>query len=77
MSDMPRCKTCKWWDTYEDDPNPVHGWCRVARTLDRQHTGKGIPTPLMCAHSGNDGLALLITLPNFGCIQHQPREGQP
>lgn len=71
---MDRCETCKWWGTYEDDPEPEYGWCQVARTIDRKHTNGTHDKPLMRAYSGNDGLAGLITFPNFGCVMHKSKD---
>lgn len=76
MSNMPRCKTCKWWDQIrESDTYGYCDWLQNAETSDWNAS----PT-------GNEALIYvedqhvttgMMTGPDFGCVQHEPKDEQP
>lgn len=62
-SEMPRCATCRWWDSTDGDV----GTCdRVAV----DPTGKLSPWASFKVPRAGD----LLTVADFGCVKHEPRE---
>lgn len=83
---MERCKTCKHWQKPETDYGEVPGTgaCKAVpqfwdvtewsedfdkRTLKPEYAGR-----LAFVQDGSDYHAVLKTLPDFGCVQHEPAE---
>jgi hypothetical protein len=63
-ADYPRCKTCKFWEWLDTEYYKSVG------------TGKGRCNAL--SESASDSVDTdympMFTKPDFGCIQHEPRE---
>lgn len=88
LKDFPRCKTCKHWDKMKDGEYgslPETGACTAARKiwdvtewaqpdeevlqLRPEHAG------LLCmVVDGSHYKAEFITMPDFGCVQHAPKD---
>ena len=79
-ADYPRCATCKWWaqSWYRNAAGTVimrdYGYCALADQGD-----DGAVHPESLAHAAGDSMeagvtAELLTAPDFGCVQHEPRE---
>lgn len=84
---MQRCKTCKHWDSRADEyyfggEVPGTNTCRAVpeiwgvtqwskdgetREMKPEHIGR-----LAFVQDGSDYHAALKTLPDFGCVQHEP-----
>lgn len=65
----PTCQSCNWW--YEAYDHPTHGQCAQAYTDPDFDTPMGIEIAVITFSSGDYGL--LLTLPTFGCILHEPK----
>lgn len=68
---MVKCKDCKWWEEGEANPfYPVpRGCCKLAET---EFNSVPIhPESLATACSYEE--ANLVTLPEFGCVQGEPK----
>lgn len=62
----PQCRTCKWWDPIEWDidlSKPYSGWGECDYSY---HIGTKM-------EAKNNAMGV-VTLPDFGCNQHEPRE---
>ena len=73
-----RCETCKWW---EQQGAFAWGTCILTRTGDgaEVETEDGIdtrPESLAYAYDYQEYQAWLGTRSNFGCVQHEPKEGE-
>ena len=81
---MERCKTCKHWEKPRNDYGevPGTGTCNAipqlwdasewdddgeSRVLKTKHADR-----LAFLQDGSDYLAMLKTLPDFGCVHHEP-----
>lgn len=61
-TDCPRCETCKWWKRYESDTYRLtYGEC----------TNLAISINATACEDG----PTFETEEDFGCILHEPREG--
>ena len=69
-----RCETCRWWDAVDPD----YGLCLMVRRWDHNGTpsGRGQEHPESKAQivADVDGVADLLTFPDFGCIQWETRD---
>lgn len=59
---MPHCKDCRWWERKSED----EGLCALIDIYGHEDT------PAWIVGSGE-----LLTRPDFGCVQFQPRESEP
>jgi hypothetical protein len=78
--DYPRCKTCKWWDQNVD---PEEGWGRLRpeqfpddwggclRTNEDKDESTSLARTFMFEQFYYEPL---MTSPEFGCLQHEPKE---
>lgn len=83
---MNHCKTCKHWAAPEADSRrvPITGECKAvphywdvsewsadgrSRVIKKEYAHC-----LAFSQDGSDYSASLETLPDFGCVQHQPKE---
>ena len=77
MPDMPRCATCKWWESGRDRaPDLIafderYNYCRLTE-LD--YGEKVHPYSRAWAVDAAHHRALLATSADFGCVQHAPRK---
>jgi len=71
---MPHCKDCRFW-------NRQHPWLSDGANVgicDRSGSDDGKPidaTSLVHAEDRGDGQAVLVTSPDFGCVQFRPKYG--
>jgi hypothetical protein len=66
MSDLGRCKTCKWWG------RDYEGTCSFVDTTLSQYPDH---FELECGADDDSGLwARLATGPEFGCVHHTPKD---
>jgi hypothetical protein len=66
-----RCATCRWW-TVPAVHRPDWGRC------DLTESGNGLPAvtdSAAMAYDGETWSAILETAPEFGCNQHEPKDG--
>lgn len=77
---MQRCETCKWWG--KDDPAFSRHWNWDERPVLDDGTGRR-PCTLTLMIRGEPqhptkavvyGHELLYTEPDFGCVQHEPKD---
>jgi hypothetical protein len=72
---MGHCKDCKWWvDVYEYDDWGTRGNCELTQ---RNVDTRGEAHPESLAHSmgtGASSYGALVTAPDFGCVQFEPKE---
>lgn len=73
---LPRCKDCRWWSTehrlgWLSDRSDGRGHCERAESEDGQPVDKD---SLAYTEDGESYRAILITAPDFGCVQFQARE---
>lgn len=62
--DYPRCATCKRWFGNEHR----WGWCDMFF-----HRARRQAPPMAYTDDEDDRVVPVITSPDFGCIQHEPR----
>lgn len=76
-----RCETCKWWgaeveaDAWSSDGGPGNypeTWNRCARSF-REWYGNLVPGGALMVVDGYE-VAGLYTSPDFGCVQHEPKD---
>lgn len=71
MDDYPRCETCRHWELPEHrSPGEMWGWCQRANSSGGQPHDPGTSA---WAKDWEQYQAVLVTLPAFGCIQHELR----
>ena len=75
MTDMPRCRTCKWWEPATQQS----GVCALTKYdgIAALFAMEGPDSLAWAMPDTPDGAAHLETLPDFGCVQHEPREDEP
>ena len=79
---MERCETCKWWmaarKIWNPDLVPNEGYCELTRMEQdypvRVHPESKAHMSLGLGDMDNAWPIALITTPDFGCVQHGPRE---
>ncbi len=71
MEVVERCKNCTWWDYY-DDVNWAK--CNLTETEDGRPL---LPQTRAVAKDSEQYAAYLLTAPDFGCIQFEPKAVQP
>jgi hypothetical protein len=64
MTDYPRCKACRFWDTLIQTHTPTEMFCECVNPAVRNNTTSDGAAPLGDFFTG----------PNFGCIHHEPKE---
>ena len=64
-----RCATCKWWDHDEQGMYGGKKTCLLTELIRDAHVH-----PDSQALATGEWSASLITAPDFGCTQHEPRE---
>lgn len=67
---MPRCSTCRWWQTSGDDRNWLprsdgRGHCMIADGMQ----GRPVESSSLAYADDGDYFAVLVTAPDFGCVQ--------
>jgi hypothetical protein len=79
MSDMKTCGSCKFWKPYDAPGKIPVGRCGYVKMFwnntewDDETYERVLTTPEHKAYvqDGSDYMASLITLPEFGCNQHE------
>jgi hypothetical protein len=77
MSDSERlraCSTCKHWvdlRKLENDPRE-YGLCAKGDFNTPELPGEADPDTLMWGNDASDFKARVCTMPNFGCVMHEP-----
>lgn len=82
------CETCRWWETTADEyderwKSGVRRCMKIPMFWDSTKWDDDgerrilVSDSLAFAQDASDYSAVLLTLPNFGCVMHQPREHQP
>jgi hypothetical protein len=71
MAETGRCASCRWW-VPEDGDDPW-GDCRLATMSDTEQLSMGRGGWIRF-YIGSEPPAPLGTAPDFGCVQHEPRE---
>lgn len=68
------CKDCRHWHVSEDAFGPnLQSWGRCG--LGEGERGGPVKETLAYADDFEGFSATLVTAPNFGCVQHEPRDG--
>jgi hypothetical protein len=80
MSEMGRCRDCRWWTPVESRRSMIDYQERREGTgqCGQAWSKEGVPgseTTLAWAEDADEHAAVLITKPHFGCVQFQAKEG--
>lgn len=69
---MNRCKTCRWWEPSDHKATPQgYRECRLTLTSNNRHE---YPQTLAFSLDDEYYAALLVTAPDFGCVQWEQKE---
>ncbi len=79
---IKRCETCKWWmaarKVWDPEWRPRDGYCELTRTehgeYEQAYPESKARMSLGLGDMDNAWPIALITKPDFGCVQHEPRE---
>ena len=75
---MNQCKNCRWWDrdlrrmtpTQKDTVPSSYGFCEITASGNDKPE---YPETLAYGLDYEDYGGILVTAPNFGCVQYEPR----